>query len=234
MSATNLNTTKQSLSEPLIRRYQAGDRSAGGELLQLHAGLLHKFVKRWGRSLDRDDALQEARMGLLKAAKEYDFSKGTHFSTVVGWWVLDAVIGYQRRTARNVRVPRSIYELAMSARKGAEVAPIVEVALMPDVRIDGRADGNFPDNVSALPDAGVDAGLMVNLLEKAKGLLTEREAMVMDRYFEHDEPMSEIGVRSGVSRARIQQIHAKALRKIRWSISTMGKDEQELLREAAA
>lgn len=218
--------------------------AAGGEILKTHHGLLKRLLKRWGRMGDRDDLLQEARVGLLIAAKEYDFDRGTKFSTLVGWWVRNRVLGFQQNHGRNVRMPKSVHEWARLARKGHEVpvdiAPFLasEWSLDAPLRVESN-DASIPWSAS-FKDLGptaevqMDTASVRGLMLVAKGGLSQHEYHVIERYFSGGETMPQIAVSLGVSRQAIQQVHAKALAKIKSRISFMKPDEQELLREVAA
>lgn len=64
----------------LVRRYLAGDRTAGDRLLSAHHSLIHSIAVRRARLcslLDEQDLLQAGRIGFLAALKNYDPSKGT-------------------------------------------------------------------------------------------------------------------------------------------------------------
>jgi|ERR1044072_335788 RNA polymerase sigma factor (sigma-70 family) len=66
----------------LLRRFQNGDEAAFVELLEIHAGLFKKWVRRvlnkvpWAQW---DDLMQEAHFGFYLAAKKFDFSKKGNF-----------------------------------------------------------------------------------------------------------------------------------------------------------
>lgn len=65
------------------------------------------------------------------------------------------------------------------------------------------------------------------------GVLTEREALVISRRFgllSHDcATLEEVGQELGVTRERIRQIEAKALRKLRVRAMSLGAKAEEYL-----
>lgn len=82
-----------------------------------------------GRGVHHDDLLQEARIGLLQAARKYDPSLGNRFSTAAFQRVNGAVVDCIREHARTIRLPKDIHdELAkverarttLTARTGTE------------------------------------------------------------------------------------------------------------------
>lgn len=90
----------------LIRAYQAGDNAAGAELLRRHDKFLQLLVfQRHGRGMklnsEGDDLMQLARIGLLRAAREFDFRE-ISFLTPVFWWVRGELQHYRRDNSSKV------------------------------------------------------------------------------------------------------------------------------------
>lgn len=55
--------------------------------------------------LPLEDLIQEANIGLLRAAERFDFRRGFKFSTYATWWIRQAVTRGIADTARAIRVP---------------------------------------------------------------------------------------------------------------------------------
>jgi RNA polymerase sigma factor (sigma-70 family) len=85
----------------LIRAYQAGDREAGAKLLKRHERFLKlQVLQKHGRrrSSETEDHMQLARLGLLRAAKDFDFSLGNSLLTPTYWWVRGELQHYKRKS----------------------------------------------------------------------------------------------------------------------------------------
>ena len=81
-----MNTTqKKALPEEnlrLLRCYADGDESVIGELMENNMGLVTALAYRFrGRGTDYEDLVQIGSIGMLKAIRSFDLSRGTAFST---------------------------------------------------------------------------------------------------------------------------------------------------------
>jgi RNA polymerase primary sigma factor len=70
--------------------------------LRLAISLAHKF--RYS-SLPLEDLIQEANLGLMRAAERYDFRRGFKFSTYATWWIRQAISRGIQDTSRTIRIP---------------------------------------------------------------------------------------------------------------------------------
>jgi RNA polymerase sigma factor (sigma-70 family) len=128
----------------LVRRTAKGERSAINELVRQNVRLASTLTRPYYRSegaMDREDYLQEAALGLIRAAEKFDPSKGFRFSTYATWWVRQAARRANSDRGRSIRIPvhimdqlnpllvfRSKYkELAEIDPSNAEVADEFEI-----------------------------------------------------------------------------------------------------------
>lgn len=83
------------------------------EFIKKNLGLVHSCCKRFvGRNIEYDDLFQAGSMGLLKAARDFDESKGFMFST----YAVPVILGEIKRLFRDtgaIKVSRSLKELSM-------------------------------------------------------------------------------------------------------------------------
>lgn len=83
-------------------------------------GLAHLCARRFmGRGIEYEDLFQAGCVGLVKAAENFDPSRGVRFST----YAVPVILGEVRRLFRDggaVRVSRGLHELARQVRKVAE------------------------------------------------------------------------------------------------------------------
>ena len=62
------------------------------------------------RGIGMMDLIQEGNMGLLKAIKKFDPSKGFRFSTYATWWIRQSISRYILENARTIRIPVHMVE----------------------------------------------------------------------------------------------------------------------------
>lgn len=93
----------------LVRRIQDGDRHAEAELCQNNRRLVRWFAERYFGSaagkVELDDLEQEGIMGLLEAAKKFDFAKGVKFSTYASYWIRQEISRFIKNNVYTVRIP---------------------------------------------------------------------------------------------------------------------------------
>lgn len=113
----------------LIKRYQAAlaaedvpvGRKLAEEIVLANTGLAKQLGFRYGKpktEADEDDVLQAAKMGLLRAARDFDPTRGT-FATHAAWHIRDYVQRWTGKTTAVVR-PRSASMPASIARAASK------------------------------------------------------------------------------------------------------------------
>ena len=97
-------TNKNEIESPydknieLLLRYRDGDESAGEELAVLNEPLVYSIASRFsGRGADISDLVECGNIGLVKAMRTFDFSRGCAFST----YAVPLIFGEMRRFLRD-------------------------------------------------------------------------------------------------------------------------------------
>ena len=115
-------TTKERghTNEELIRRSRAGDTMAEEELILQNSALVHSIAYRFrGRGCEDEDLYQIGAMGLLRAARSFDLSRGVVFST----YAVPLIIGEIKRFLRDdgmIKVGRAKKQLGMQLYRARE------------------------------------------------------------------------------------------------------------------
>jgi RNA polymerase primary sigma factor len=90
----------------LAKRIKAGDEEAFKRLylanLRLVVGIARRYVS---RGIDLLDLIQEGNIGLLRAARQYDWQRGAKFSTHATWWILLFIRRAIADKGRMIRLP---------------------------------------------------------------------------------------------------------------------------------
>lgn len=221
-------------------------------LITANSRLVISVAKKYmGRGVPFLDLIQEGNIGLMRAAKKFDYLRGFKFSTYATWWIRQAVTRAIADQGRTIRVPvhmgdkiskmfrmqndlkqslerdPSIEELADALDEAPEkVQYMMKVARrplsleMPTTKEGDAVLGDFVEDLETpLPDETATKHLLSEHLEEVMEALPSREVRILRlRYGVPDgksHTLQEVGEKVGVSRERVRQIEAQALRRLR-------------------
>ncbi|TAK10960.1 MAG: sigma-70 family RNA polymerase sigma factor [Anaerolineae bacterium] len=88
-------------------RFNIEDGWAAREhLITANSRLVISVAKKYmGRGVPFQDLIQEGNIGLIRAAKKFDYRRGHKFSTYATWWIRQAVTRAIADQGRTIRVP---------------------------------------------------------------------------------------------------------------------------------
>ena len=219
----------------LAMKMEAGDMEAKKRLAEANLRLVVSIAKRYvGRGMLFLDLIQEGNLGLIKAVEKFDYRKGYKFSTYATWWIpvhmvetINKLIRVQRQLLQELGrepYPEEIAEkMGLPVERVREIQKISQEPVSLETPIGEEEDshlGDFiqDDNVPVPAEAAAFTLLKEQLVE-VLGTLTEREQKVLCLRFGLEDgrarTLEEVGKEFDVTRERIRQIEAKALRKLR-------------------
>lgn len=162
----------------LLRIQESDDPTALNALLVSHLRLVLSVAQKYtGHGIGIEDLVAEGNLGLVEAARRFDRSKGTRFSTYAAWWVralirrftianrrivgapstrngrrlLSSLRQTQRRLASANGAPPTREEVAKELEVTPEEVAMVEAALSGrDVSLGPTPDGHVVDLPSAI------------------------------------------------------------------------------------
>src|SRR3954454_712570 len=93
----------------LAQRIERGDLAAKDRLINSNLRLVVRFATRYqGHGLSLQDLVQEAMLGLIRAAEKFDWRRGYKFSTYAVLWIKQSIQRGLDNTGRPVRIPAHI------------------------------------------------------------------------------------------------------------------------------
>jgi RNA polymerase primary sigma factor len=208
--------------------------------------------KNMNRGLPLIDLIQEGNIGLMRAAKKFDYRRGFKFSTYATWWIRQAITRAISNKSRTIRIPAhmgdkiaklmrmkntlkqeyhrepTLLELADALDTSPqEVELITKAAFQPhslETPIGQDEDSVLgeiiEDETAPSPEESTSQTLLQeDLFRTIEETLPLREARILRLRFGLDDgrvhSLSDVGRKLGVTRERVRQIEAQALRKLR-------------------
>ncbi len=103
----------------LAQRIRAGDGQALNELVAANLRFVVSVAKRYaGHGVPLADLVTEGNVGLLRAAKRFDETKGVRFISYAVWWVRQSILQALTDGTRIVRVPAGQLEASNRVVRG--------------------------------------------------------------------------------------------------------------------
>lgn len=90
----------------LTQKVKEGDNKAIRDLINANLRFVISVAKQYqGKGLDLVDLIQEGNCGLIKAAQDYDPSKGFRFISYAVWWIRQSILKALFNKGKIIRVP---------------------------------------------------------------------------------------------------------------------------------
>ena len=228
----------------LAQKIRSGDKVALEKLIKANLRFVVSVSKQYqNQGLSLPDLINEGNLGLMKAAKRYDETRGFKFISYAVWWIRQSILQALAEQSRIVRLPlnkigsinkinkayaelEQINERPPSPEELAEVLDMSEEDIKESMKNSGRhlsMDAPLVEGEDSGESPSPDKELMLESLqieiERALQTLTPREADLVRLYFglngKHPMTLEEIGETFDLTRERVRQIKEKAIKRLK-------------------
>ena len=201
------------------------------ELLEGNLRFVITVAKQYqNQGIDLADLIAEGNFGLMKAIKNFDWTKNNRFISYAVWWIKQSILQSLNENSRTIRLPVNVVQDMYKEKKENEktnkelsdkfatLPKIIDLDMHinedGDTLIDVIKNDNVesPDEVFSTKDALKEK--MMNIMS----MLDERERMIVEDYYGISgtpRTLEDIGSDFNLTKESVRQIKEKALRKLR-------------------
>ena len=201
------------------------------ELLEGNLRFVITVAKQYqNQGLDLGDLIAEGNLGLMKAIKNFDWSKKLRFISYAVWWIKQSILQSLNENSRTIRLPVNVVQDLHKAKKEAQKTNKVledkymtlpkTIALDNHINEDGDTLVDMIENTNAVqPDESFATdGILKEKLMDIMNSLDDRERAIIEDYYGltgTPRTLEDIGGDFNLTKERVRQIKEKALRKLR-------------------
>ena len=201
------------------------------ELLRGNLRFVITVAKQYqNQGLDLSDLIAEGNLGLMKAIKNFDWTKDLRFISYAVWWVKQSILQSLNDNARTIRLPVNVVQDLYRAKKESEITgnkledkfqnlpSMIDLDMgindEGDTLIDiiKNEDAPMPDDVFNSKDL-----LRIKILSLLDNLTPREKAIIEDYFGLSGTPrtLEDIGMDYSLTKERVRQVKQSTLRKLR-------------------
>ena len=159
----------------MAKRIREGDERAVNKMVQANLRFVVVVAKQYqNQGLSLSDLISEGNIGLIKAVRRFDESKGFKFISYAVWWIRQAILQTLAEQSRTVRLPLNKIGLLYKISKASRLLQ------------QERADAPNPEAIAEQLDVPVE--------EVKETLMCGRSVRSLDATFREEEDHSLLDV----------------------------------------
>ena len=182
------------------------------------------------QGLDLSDLIAEGNFGLMKAIKNFDWSKNNRFISYAVWWIKQSILQCLNENSRTIRLPVNVVQDMQKEKRENEKTnkdlsdKFATLPKMIDLDMHINEDGDTlidvikNENVDSPDSVFSTKDLLKEKLNSIMSVLDERERVIVEDYYGitgTPRTLEDIGNDFSLTKERVRQIKEKALRKLR-------------------
>ena len=185
------------------------------------------IVNKYASSYNREDLMQAGKMGVIKAANNFDPTLGIKFSTFCEKYILGEVLKYLRED-KNIKISRDIFKLKKKVdiardhyfkSKGEYPSLDILCMIVNEEKSKVLEVLNLNQNVQSIDESVKDVIAseekldkidLISLKEALSNLKKEDQKLIYQRYYE-GKTQTEIAKENNISQVKVYRLERKIL-----------------------
>lgn len=227
----------------VILKAKQGDKEAITKLINNNIRLVVKFASRF--TVQNDvfiDLINEGCLGILKAIKNYDFSKGVKFSSYASIWVKHQILMYlssnsivklptkKKKIAKSMNLnfakewelEEYLEQFNMSLDEYRNILSLNNIVSLSDDRASYTIENSIPDEKNSV-DEKIEHEYLKELINDKLSKLSPKERFIIERRYginnKDQMKLSDIARLFNSTPEGIRYVEKKALKKLRTMLS---------------
>ena len=201
------------------------------EMLEGNLRFVITVAKKYqNQGVDLSDLIAEGNFGLMKAIKNFDWSKKNRFISYAVWWIKQSILQSLNDNSRTIRLPVNVVQDMQKEKRENEKTSkdlsdkFANLPRMIDLDMHINEDGDTlidiikNENVESPDEVFSTKDMLKEKMMGIMSVLDERERMIVEDYYGitgTPRTLEDIGSDFSLTKERVRQIKEKALRKLR-------------------
>jgi RNA polymerase primary sigma factor len=182
------------------------------------------------QGIDLSDLIAEGNFGLMKAIKNFDWTKKNRFISYAVWWIKQSILQSLNDNSRTIRLPVNVVQDMQKEKKlnektngelsekFATLPRIIDLDMHINEDGDTLVDVIKNENVDSPDEVFSTKDILKEKMLRIMSVLDDREKVIVEDYYGitgTSRTLEDIGTDFGLTKERVRQIKEKALRKLR-------------------
>jgi RNA polymerase primary sigma factor len=201
------------------------------ELLEGNLRFVITVAKQYqNQGIDLSDLIAEGNFGLMKAIKNFDWTKNNRFISYAVWWIKQSILQSLNENSRTIRLPVNVVQEMQKEKKSNEkthkelsdkfatLPKIIDLDMHINEDGDTLIDVIKNENVESPDEVFSTKDILKEKMMKIMSVLDDRERVIVEDYYGitgTPRTLEDIGSDFSLTKERVRQIKEKALRKLR-------------------